>query len=119
MTLLIDTPDVKTKQTALTQLSTPDTTAKFYDNAKAYSVNVLNGPSVAFDQLDLGTDAISTPDPIGNYDGDTGQVKANETYDGSTFADSGVMGVNPLRGLEYVVGLPLLTSVLMWVAAAM
>jgi hypothetical protein len=102
ITLLIDTHDNKTRLDVLTALATPDTTAKFYSDAQAYSINVLNGPSVPANQWDLGADAISPPDDAANYDGDTGLVKANETYDGSTFAQSaGVAGVEP-SGLMWI-----------------
>lgn len=52
-------------------------------NAAAYTLNILNGPEVAPDQLNLGTDVISTPDNYKNYNGDTGLISNNATAAGS------------------------------------
>ena len=67
----------------LASLANPDNTAKFYQNAAAYTLNILNGPEVAPDQLNLSTDVISTPDNYTAYNGDTGLISNNATAAGS------------------------------------
>lgn len=72
-----DSPDAKAR--TLGNLANVDNTAKFYANADAYAVNILNGPEVPPDELQLSSDVISTPDTVTAYDGDTGKITNNVT----------------------------------------
>lgn len=80
---LIDTDSADAKEAVLASLANTDNTAKFYQNAAAYTLNILNGPEVAPDQLNLATDVISTPDNYTSYNGDTGLISNNATAAGS------------------------------------
>jgi hypothetical protein len=46
-TFLIDSDSDAAKKTVLGNLANPDNTARFYSNAAAYTLNILNGPEVA------------------------------------------------------------------------
>lgn len=77
-----DSPEAKAK--ALANLANPDNTARFYDNAAAYTLNILNGPQVAPEELQLSADVISVPDNYTAYNGDTGLISNNATAAGSS-----------------------------------
>jgi hypothetical protein len=79
ITFLIDTKDEPGRQNTLRGLGDGTKTAKFYSNAKAFKVNVVNGPSVPAAENTLDAASISTPDDKGNYDLETGRVKNNQT----------------------------------------
>lgn len=51
LTFLIDTKDEAGRQSALRGLGDGTKTAKFYANAKAFKVNVVNGPSVPAEEV--------------------------------------------------------------------
>jgi hypothetical protein len=46
-TFLVDSDSDAAKKTVLGNLANPDNTARFYSNAAAYTLNILNGPEVA------------------------------------------------------------------------
>jgi hypothetical protein len=46
-TFLVDSDSDAAKKAVLANLANPDNTARFYSNAAAYTLNILNGPEVA------------------------------------------------------------------------
>jgi 5,10-methylenetetrahydrofolate reductase len=46
-TFLVEADSDATKKAVLANLANPDNTARFYSNAAAYTLNILNGPEVA------------------------------------------------------------------------
>ena len=110
VTFLIDTKDDAGRQTALRSLADGTKTAKFYSNAKAFKVNVVNGPSVPSDENVLDANSISTPDDKSHYNLDTGEVTNNQTKFASSAAGLvGVSSSSPASAL-FVVGLTTLVA---------
>ncbi|KAF8059691.1 hypothetical protein HT031_005099 [Scenedesmus sp. PABB004] len=95
-TFLIDTDSPEAKQRVLASLATPENTVKFYENASAYTLNILNGPEVSPDELNLSTDVISTPDKASAYDGDTGLISNNATAASAAAAPRRGHGLAPV-----------------------
>lgn len=96
---MIDTASPTAKQAVLASLANTDNTAKFYSNAAAYTLNILNGPEVAPQELNLGADVISTPDNYKAYNGDTGLISNNASAAASAarmVGEGGSAGILPL-----------------------
>ncbi|WIA22101.1 hypothetical protein OEZ85_004443 [Tetradesmus obliquus] len=91
-TFLVDSDSDAAKKTVLGNLANPDNTARFYSNAAAYTLNILNGPEVAPQELNLGADVISTPDNYKAYDGDTGLISNNATAAATSSAHTPTAG---------------------------